>query len=539
MPDPPPRPPPLSVSEAGGARLWEIDLPTAFDVVADPDGWPALVKDWPRFWALHASWALHLGRRDAPPKGDVKNNPRKRPGAAFERALVLSPPDGGPGAPPRPDSLVRLQAAQAAARGGTAPTTTTVSVDASSSDDSDGGVGLADASSPDDGPDIARPARLASAAAAAAKAFWEEDGLYTDAIDNAIRIVQASLPRLAAAGVPVPEYVPAYDVERDAFTVFTDREDEAAWDTRWRTARDDVARPRPVPIPSPFAGWTGVEVRAWAEKRASHAADDAAFAWEQAKVGAFIEADATELTDVRMARAVADVPDFKHTWTHDEIMGVITNGGLSAHPDAVRGALGITAPGTVVDYWEEGIHWPATIEDTLDAAGRLAGPGTRGPPELADPAGWGVAFEDEDGEGGAAGGSAAGLSPRLVAEAAAAAATVPESMSGMAPRPRAGVDRARASGGAGSASADDDDEDEEDGGGMGVGGGVGGGVGEVGGSAGGGTAASATLDEPFADFDDGSGGPLGGEGGGSLLDPADDPTARTRGGEYDEDEPEE
>ena len=538
--DRPPVPPPLAVALAGGARLWEADLPTFWDIAAgtparmdvgtpedpldedDEDNldWAAGVGDWPRFWALYAAWKFHLDvRRLNPPRKDARAAPGKRPDATWERTLRLSPPDG-PDAPAmhplaaqKLAELHKLDDARKVLRStkkgkagekdagvaaaGAAALPVPPAAAAAAAGEEGGAPG--DKAAPSAPPTESGRAKATSPLAAAAREFWDDDFVFEHAIDKAVRIVHRQLPSLLAAGVPVPELMPAYDFERTAFTIFQDDPREAAWESRWRLPRDAIARPPPPDPVSPFAGWAGEEMTAWARKRAAHDVADAAYAISQTRVGMFIEADIGEHSDIRMRRAVDSVPGFKFDWTHEEIMGVITNGGISVHPDAAADGLGISAPNSLPDYWEEGIHQPPPLEEYLDGLGRLAGPGTRGPPQLADPDAWGVG--GPDGMDGAGGMFPAGISPTLAAEAAAAVAAVPDSISGM----RRSSGGTRGGGGVPATPSSSSDPLASD-------------------------AASATLDEPFADFE------LGVSLDEGVSTPTLDPAAESRPAGYEDED---
>ena len=123
-----------------------------------------------------------------------------------------------------------------------------------------------------------------------------------------------------------------------------------------------------------WSTWGDVELRAWNEKRRAHARADAAFAARQALVGRDKGFNVDEITDLRMARKVVGLLPrrFKLTWTHEEIMGVITNGGQNVHPDVAAPALGVADPSRNLDYWEEGIHYPRDFAADLAVAGVLA-----------------------------------------------------------------------------------------------------------------------------------------------------------------------
>ena len=120
-----------------------------------------------------------------------------------------------------------------------------------------------------------------------------------------------------------------------------------------------------------WASWGDVELRAWNEKRRAHARADAAFAARQAEVGKNKAYNVDELTDLRLARKVKGFP-FKLTWTHDEIMGVITNGGQNVHPDLAAPALGVVDSRRNLDYFEEGVHAHASSVAALAVGGVLA-----------------------------------------------------------------------------------------------------------------------------------------------------------------------
>ena len=242
-----------------------------------------------------------------------------------------------------------------------------------------------------------------------------------------------------------------------------------------------------------WARWGDVELRAWNEKRRAHARADAAFAVKQAEVGKNKCYNVDELTDLRLAKKVVGLmPRFKLVWTHEEIMGVITNGGQNVHPDLAAPALGVGDPARNLDYWEEGIHAPSDIVAELAANGRIADDES-GLPDLGELFGESE-FGGEGGEGGegegegeggdggeGGGGAEAGVGGGVPAAAAAAALAAAkassEASAPMLPFPTAaaasadlaetfaGLDEmggaGGVSGGGGAGSEEEEEEDDE------------------------------------------------------------------------------
>lgn len=152
-----------------------------------------------------------------------------------------------------------------------------------------------------------------------------------------------------------------------------------------------------------WSTWGDGELRAWNEKRRQHARADAAFAKRQAElVGRAKGYNVDEITDVRLGRKVVGlIPEFKLTWTHEEIMDVITNYGQNAHPDVASPALGVGDMARNLDYWEEGFHVGLDIVSGVQASGRMVDDETM-LPDL-DELVWEM---DEEGDGGEGGGGA-------------------------------------------------------------------------------------------------------------------------------------
>ena len=203
------------------------------------------------------------------------------------------------------------------------------------------------------------------------------------------------------------ETIPRGDITEEDPLGFSREEMEEEERARERASFSDGA------VLHAWSTWGDVELRAWNEKRRAHARADAAFAAKQALVGRDKGFNVDEITDLRMAKKVVGLLPrrFKLTWTHEEIMGVITNGGQNVHPDVAAPALGVCDPARNLDYWEEGIHLTREFAADLDVAGILKEDDEE---EGEDDDGnrWLRDFSDDDEDEEGAGGSGRGRSGR-------------------------------------------------------------------------------------------------------------------------------
>ena len=411
-------------------RPWEADLPTIDQVLENPD-WPSLVGNWPRFWALYELWRFHLFQRTLPPLSKEENkNPRARPLALWERALRLAPPDGaeeasiafapgvyddGSGGGGKDDDD---DDAAGGAGGGGAQSVGTVNAIKKS-------IARFEAR------EAARAAALPPMTSEQRKKYLVEAAGRDEEVFDAVCAVHRALPGLLEARVPVPERLEAADpwgsfeteelggvdlalretknptvlptyhtggvvggtntypgprsstglqrasrmaLQQNAAASFS--ANPALSRSRAEAEEEELARKSSSfangVVQHEWSTWGDVELRAWNEKRRAHARADAAFAVRQSLVGKHKGYNVDEITDLRMAKRVVGLRNFKLIWTHEEIMDVITNDGQNVHPDLAAPALGVVDPARNLDYWEEGIHAPSDITSELAASGRLA-----------------------------------------------------------------------------------------------------------------------------------------------------------------------
>eukprot|EP00884_Botryococcus_braunii_P009395 jgi/Botrbrau1/18457/Bobra.0072s0040.1 len=187
--------------------------------------------------------------------------------------------------------------------------------------------------------------------------FYDAEEL-PELLEQAIAAVKQRMPELKDRLVPMPLVIPAEDPGNTDFSPLH------VTDTWMRYSREWEVRATPVPA---WEEWDEWDLRAWMEKRRQKAAWHADFLRRQDLVGKYPSLNITDANDSRLA-ALADTP--YRTYSVEEVMDLITQGGRTVDPNRIP--VRPEDPLAPADWFSEGVHYVPDTEDVIRRMGHWA-----------------------------------------------------------------------------------------------------------------------------------------------------------------------